>query len=101
MLAFGMRRRQILALFLLEAVILGAVAGIVGGCLAALTVWTVALFGVPVEQILTPGAVLVRPAVSFSFTLVVMAGAAAVAVVAALVPAFRAARRLPAEALRA
>jgi putative ABC transport system permease protein len=100
MLAFGMRRRTILGLFMLEAAILGAVAGAVGAALGCLIIRIIALFGLPVKEIVTLGDALVRPVVSLGFTALVMLGALAVAIVAAALPALRSARMSPTDALR-
>lgn len=100
MLAFGMRRRAILALFVLEALTIGAAAGVVGALLGRAGVWAMAQVGFPVRAILSPGVVLVRPEVSWSFTALSVLAAGVVAVVAAALPALKASRLDPVEALR-
>ena len=100
MLAFGMRRSQIVTLFLLEAMMIGTIAGGIGAALGRISVWTIALFGIRVKQIVTPGDALVRPEVSLGFTLAVVIAAASVAVLSAALSALRASRQSPADALR-
>jgi putative ABC transport system permease protein len=100
MLAFGMRRREILRLFIAEAALLGALAGLLGAALGWLVVWIIAINGLPVRDIVSIGESFVRPRVSLSFTAQVVLGAVLVGVVAAALPALRAARLSPADALR-
>ena len=99
MLAVGTRRGQVVSLFLLE----GAVLGLVGGLLGALVGWAVTVWlGHRGIVLPAPGASadsIIRPSVSFLY-LVRSVGLATVgAALAALWPAYRAARLRPVEAL--
>jgi putative ABC transport system permease protein len=99
MLAVGMRRRQVVALFLTE----GAVLGLVGGLLGALVGGAVTLWlhhrglGVP-----APGSnvdSIVRPFVPLLYLVRMVGLATGGAALAALWPAYRAAQLRPVEAL--
>jgi putative ABC transport system permease protein len=99
MLAVGMRRRSIVTLFLLE----GAVLGLVGGVLGALVGGAVTLWlhhrGILLPS---PGAnvdSVIRPSVSVGYVVYAVVLATGGAALAALWPAWRAARLRPVEAL--
>ncbi len=99
MLAVGMRRRQIVALFLLEGAVLGLVGGVLGALVgAAVTLW----LGQRGIQMSAPGAAvdsIIRPSVTFLY-LVRSVGLTTVgAALSALWPAYRAAQLRPVEAL--
>jgi putative ABC transport system permease protein len=100
LLAVGLRRRQVLALFMLEAATLGvagAAAGAVGGRIA---LGIVASIGIPIELPGTSGSAMLRPMVSNRFIALVMVAAAVGAVLASAIPAWRASRLNPVDALR-
>ncbi len=99
MLAVGTRRRQVVSLFLLE----GAVLGLVGGLLGALVGWAVTLWlshrGIVLPA---PGAQadsIIRPFVSGLYLVRAVGMATVGASLAALWPAYRAAKLRPVEAL--
>ncbi|OGQ19849.1 MAG: hypothetical protein A2138_03770 [Deltaproteobacteria bacterium RBG_16_71_12] len=100
LLAIGWRRRTILALFVLEAAVLGVVGGAIGASLGLLlTRWTYQV-GIPLTP---PGAAfeqIIRPVPDARIALVAFVVAALGAVIAALGPAKRASNMNPVEALR-
>jgi putative ABC transport system permease protein len=99
MLAVGMRRRQVVALFLLE----GGVLGFVGGLLGALLGWAVTVWlGHRGILLPAPGASVdsvIRPFVAIVYLVRAVGMATVGAALAALWPAFRAAQLRPVEAL--
>jgi putative ABC transport system permease protein len=101
MLAVGMRRRQIVLLFLTEGVVIGAV----GAALGLLVGWAAVLYwhhhGIALPA---PGATvdsIVRPTVSTRFIIGALFGTPAGAALATLWPAWRASLLRPVEALQA
>lgn len=100
-LALGMRRRQILWLFLCEGAFLGLWGGVAGTALGAATVALASWRGVPFKAPGAAGTMPLHPSVSPAFASFVVAVAVAGAVGAALLAARRAARLRPADALRA
>jgi putative ABC transport system permease protein len=100
MLAVGVRRRQVLGLFLLEAAVLGLVGGVGGVGLGAAMVGVLRMRGIVMENLGTGGPVVLRPELDLPF----VAGAFVVAVVGAVVaaawPAWKASRLNPVDALR-
>ncbi|MEW5852621.1 MAG: FtsX-like permease family protein [Myxococcota bacterium] len=100
MLAMGIRRRQILGVFLVESLALGVVGGVVGGILGFLIVSVTNHTGIPLKPPESEIDNFLRPATTVAFVLSTMAGAGIGAVIAAIQPARRAARLSPVEALR-
>lgn len=99
MLAVGMKRRQIVALFIAEGVVLGLVGGALGALLgfAWVTYMHAKGFSIPAPGANVPS--LLRPEVEVSFVLRAIVQATAGAAIASLWPAFRASRLRPVEAL--
>jgi putative ABC transport system permease protein len=101
MLAVGMRRRQVLAMFLVEATLLGVVGGVGGVLLGSSIVRAMAARGIPMSMVVNSGSQSVlRPQLSPSFVVMTLAVAVVGALVAAAWPAWRASRLDPVEALR-
>jgi putative ABC transport system permease protein len=100
MLALGVRRWQVTILFLLEATALGLISSIVGAALGLLIVQWLGRNGVTMPQ---PGgdAIVIYPSMNASFLLTVVTFAVFGTILAALYPAWKAARLQPVEALRA
>ena len=88
--ALGARQMQILSLFLGEAIVLAAVGGLTGLALGAGIAWLLQLFlpALPVH-------------ISLTYVLLAEAIAISIGLVAGVVPAYRAAKLDPVEALRA
>ncbi len=100
MMAVGTRRRQVVMMFLFEAVILGLVGGIVGSLVGAGIVALLHHKGIPIQPPGSGVASLVRPFVPAVFLLRATLIAALGAGLAALWPAWRASRLHPVDALR-
>lgn len=100
MLAVGVRRWQIMLLFLWEAVALGLFGGLGGSAAGYLLVRWLGWRGVTLRP---PGGELtiIRPNVGFGFLCAVVGFAVVSTVLAALYPARKAARLRPVDALRA
>ena len=100
LLAIGWRRRNILALFVLEAAVLGVVGGAIGAAIGlGAALWT-SRVGIPLTP---PGAAfeqLIRPIPDTTIALIAFGAAALGATLAALGPARRAAKMNPVDALR-
>jgi putative ABC transport system permease protein len=99
LLALGMRRRQIVQLFLFEAAALGGLGGVVGAVLGVAIVHLSGRTGIPLTMF--DRVVQLRPEVHPGFVALAAIGAALAALVAALWPAWRAARLDPSTALSA
>ncbi len=99
-LAIGMRRRDIARLFLLEALVLGLLAALAGLAFGVALVSAVGALGVPSQYFGFGAGGVVRPAVDAVVAQLGAAGAVVTTVVAAVLPARRAARLAPADALR-
>ncbi len=100
MLAVGMRRRQIVALFLAEGFVIGLVGGLLGVCVGLLIVTWLNYSGIPLPA---PGATvpsIIRPFVSNGFLISAVIGTPLGAALATLWPAWRASRLRPVEALQ-
>lgn len=100
MLAVGVRRGQIVVLFIAEAMVLGLMGGLAGGAAGATLVAVLHARGVPVTPPGSDVPALIRPYVAPSFVLAAAAIAVAGALVAALYPAWRASKLAPVDALR-
>lgn len=101
MMAVGARRRQVLLIFLLEALMLGALGATVGALMGFTVVGVLGIHGVVLT---TPGASLpqhITPMIGPWFLLRMVALAAGGSAVAAFYPAYKASRLRPVEALGA
>jgi putative ABC transport system permease protein len=97
MMALGVRRRSIVALFLLEAALLGCLSGLAGASLGSALVFRIGKAGLHLRM--GTSTLHVHPYVDLGFFVVALALAAAGAVLAALWPALRASRLRPVTAL--
>ncbi|HND11944.1 MAG TPA: FtsX-like permease family protein [Pseudomonadota bacterium] len=100
MLAVGVRRWQVTALFLLEAMALGLTSSVFGSLLGYVVVLWLGQRGIPMRP---PGGDLLwtYPHVQPSFMLIVIGFSITGAVLSALYPAYKASRLSPTDALRA
>lgn len=101
MMAVGVRRRQILTLFLLEAALLGLAGGLVGAAVGAGYVYYLAHTGVTFRLGNAALPMHLHPWIAPSYVLLVLVLALGGAVLAALWPSLRASRLRPIEALGA
>lgn len=100
MLAVGVRRRHVTALFLWEAIALGFLSAVTGIAAGWALVRAIGRHGLVAHP---PGsdAIVIYPSVRAGFLLLVLGFSVLGAVVAALYPAWTAARLRPVDALRA
>ncbi len=101
MMAFGVRRKRIMALFLWEAVMLGAIGAVAGSALGYALVLVFGVRGIRFQPATYSKPLFIRPYIGADFLLVVVCIAIVAAVLAAVYPARRASRLDPATALRA
>ena len=97
--ALGAPRRLIRRMFLLESLLLAAVAAVTGAALGALACAITAKIGIPFKPPNQP-VVLVRPISSLGTAVLATVAAMAVAVVGAVIPSWLGARKRPIEALK-
>lgn len=97
MLAVGMKRRQVLTLFLLEAGLLGVLGGVGGVALGNVLVRLIAIRGIQISGL---GAGVLRPELNASFAVLSFCIAVVGALGAAAWPAWKASRLQPVDALR-
>lgn len=101
LMALGFKRRHILFLFLSESALIGCLGGVIGvvftSCVIAYLGRVGIIMTLPGEAVKT----VLFPFVSFSFLLLVLGLAFAAALFAGVLPAYRASRMKPVEALNA
>ena len=100
LMCLGMRRARILVLFVLEAVLLTAIAAAVGTALGLAAVRIAHFIGLPFF-IPAVGPIIVRPIVDPRYVAISFLAAMTSALLAAFYPAWRASRMNPVDALRA
>ncbi len=100
LMAIGVKRNRILALFFLESLILSAVGAVAGVVLGAGVVAVLERTGMPLPAIGNFRGTHIHPSIDPGYLLVVIGVALSAAVVAAIYPAWRASRMDPATALR-
>lgn len=100
LLAVGVRRRQVMVMFLIEAAVIGAIGGAAGIALGRAVVGYFGWRGIPFKLSGVSGSNVMYPFNTLEFTLAAFIVALLGAVVAALWPAWRASRLNPVEALR-
>jgi putative ABC transport system permease protein len=100
MMAVGVRRFQVLTLFLLEAGLLGLLGSLGGVALGSALVKLIASKGIPMQSVGSSAQTILRPELHLSFVLITVVFAIAGAIAAAGYPAWRASRMNPVDALR-
>lgn len=100
MLAVGMRRRQVLTLFLLEAAVLGVLGGVFGAAAGRAVLFAMAAEGIDISLSGTSGKNVLHPSVPWSLVVVAVVTATLGALVSAAYPAWKASRLNPVDALR-
>ncbi len=100
LLAVGVRRVQVMQLFLLEAALLGLLGGFTGAALGQLTLRLISRAGITLEMPGTSQAETLLPHTSWAYTGMAVVIAIAGALLASALPARRASRLNPVDALR-
>lgn len=100
LLAVGVKRFQVLQLFVLEAAILGLFGGLLGAAVGQLALRVIARIGIPLELPGTSSVAMLRPYTPWSYTAIAVVIALFGALLASAFPARRASRLNPVEALR-
>jgi putative ABC transport system permease protein len=100
MMAVGVKRWQVLWLFVLEAAVIGVVGGTLGAVIGRAILFAIAINGIPMKLAGTSGKSLLIPFVSTQFVIGAVGVSIFGALVAAAYPAWRASRLNPVEALR-
>jgi putative ABC transport system permease protein len=99
MMALGVRRRQVVTLFLAESATLGFLGGLAGAAVGSFIVWCLNVHGLDFPPPGTPVHNIIRPTVGLGFNLFAIALATLGATLSAIYPAFKAAQLKPVEAL--
>ncbi|MFT3840646.1 MAG: FtsX-like permease family protein [Myxococcaceae bacterium] len=100
LLAVGLRRRQVLTLFMLEAATLGVLGAASGAVAGRIVLGIISSVGIPLQLPGTSGMAMLRPMVTPRFIVLTMIAATVGSVLASAVPAWRASRLNPVDALR-
>lgn len=100
LMAIGARPQDVWSLFAVEAAILGAVGGSIGGLLGTGAVWIMGRIGLPFQNPFGGGTLVLRPEVHGSVSVSFACAAVVICVLAALGPARRASRVEPVRAFR-